>query len=45
MAKQKTDEELYHLIADVICDPLSENQAHPAFMKNQDKTRNRYMDI
>ena len=28
-----------------ICDPLSENPAHPAFHENHDKTGNRYIDV
>ena len=28
-----------------ICDPLSENPAHPAFYENRDKTGNRCIDV
>ena len=28
-----------------ICDPLSENPAHPAFYDNRDKTGNRHIDV
>ena len=28
-----------------ICDPLSENPAHPAFYENRDKTGDRYIDV
>ena len=28
-----------------ICDPLSENPAHPALYENRDKTGNRYIDV
>ena len=28
-----------------ICDPLSENPAHPAFYENRDKTGNWYSDV
>ena len=28
-----------------ICDPLSENPAHPAFHENRDKTGNRHIDV
>ena len=30
---------------ETICDPLSENPAHPAFYENRDKTGNRCIDV